>query len=244
MTPVGLVVALPGEQRTLTNARIPTGRYFRVNENTLIVLSGIGPDRAAAGAAILIEQGCKALLGWGCAAALDPGLRPGDLIVPEKVISAAGEAFEPDRQWRRNILDRLTRVRTIHAGAITESRRLVETASGKRALRDQTGACALDMESAAIAKVAAKHLIPFVTIRAIADPSGMDLPKPVALAVDREGNLKLPLLLTMIARYPGSIPGLIQLGFDFRAAQRSLRLSARGLEYDFYPDTAGADTGS
>lgn len=240
MNSVGLIVALPGEQRTLTNARIHSGRFSELNGNTLICLSGVGPDRAADGATRLIRQGCNALVSWGCSAAIWTELKAGDLIIPERVLSANGEVFDTDRGWRGGLLGRLAGRQTIHTGAITESRTIVATAADKRIVRSRTGAIALDMESAAIARLAARHNLPFVTIRAIADPASMDLPKPVVLALKQNGDLRLPLLLALIARYPSSIPGLIRLGIYFRAAQRSLRLSARELEYDFYPDTAGA----
>ncbi|MCI0655341.1 MAG: phosphorylase [Methylococcaceae bacterium] len=242
MTSVGLVVALPGEKRTLTKARILPGRFSRLNDKTLILLSGIGPDKAAAGAEILIGQGCNALLSWGCAAALEPELKPGDLIIPEKILCANAEAFNTGHEWRGKLLDRLADHQTIHTGPITESRTLVGTAADKLALRNQTGAIALDMESAAIARLAARQNLPFVTIRAIADPASMDLPKPVATAVNQNGDLKFSLLLALIARNPGSIPGLVQLAICFRAAQRRLRLTAFRLEYDFYPNTADAQT--
>ncbi|MGH8548104.1 MAG: phosphorylase [Methylococcales bacterium] len=239
MNSVGLVVALPGEQRTLTSVRLKTGAWSRLNASTLICLAGVGPDRAAAAAAGLVGQGCKALVSWGCAAAISTELKAGDLIIPEQVLSASGEAFDTDREWRGRLLDRLPDRQAIHTGTITESRTLVAAAAEKRAIRNRTGAIALDMESVAIARIAAEKSLPFVTIRAIADPASMDLPKPVFLALKQNGDLNLPLLLALIARYPSSIPGLIQLGICFRAAQRRLRLIARGLEYDFIRDIAG-----
>ncbi|MCI0732510.1 MAG: phosphorylase [Methylococcaceae bacterium] len=201
-------------------------------------MSGVGPDRAVAGAAGLIRQGCNALVSWGCSAAIWTELNAGDLVIPERVLSANGEVFAADRAWRGALLARLAGRRTIHAGSITESPTIVATAADKRIVRSRTGAIALDMESAAIARLAARHDLPFVTIRAIADPASMDLPKPVVLALKQNGDLKIALLLALIARYPNSIPGLIQLAISFQAAQRSLRQIARSLEYDFYPDSA------
>jgi adenosylhomocysteine nucleosidase len=238
VTPVGLVVALPGELRTLTKERIKTGRWLRLNENTLTCLSGVGPGKAAAAASGLIEQGCNALVSWGCAAAISAELKAGDLIVPERVLSATGEAFETDCEWRSDVLERLADRKGVHAGAITEARTLVATAADKRSLRNQTGAVALDMESAAIARIAARQNIPFMTIRAVADPACMDLPKPVAIALNPDGDVRLALLLALTACNPGSIPGLVRLGLCFRAAQHRLRLSARQLENDFYRDPA------
>lgn len=233
MTTIGLLVALPGEKRTLTNARIKPGRFVHLNKNTLVCFSGIGPENATAGAVNLIKQGCNVLISWGCAAAIQPDLQSGDLVIPENLLSATGESWDIDNQWRRTLIHRLSGNQIIHSGSITESLRLVETAAEKRALRNSTGATALDMESAAIARCAARHKIPAVAIRAIADSASMDLPKPVAIAMDKNGNVRLLPLLVAIARFPVSLPGLIQLGFSFRAAQRRLQHTARKLEYNF-----------
>jgi adenosylhomocysteine nucleosidase len=240
VTSVGLIVALPGEKQTLTNARIKTGRFSRLNEHTLLCVSGIGPEKAAAGADKLIRAGCNALVSWGCAAAIGPQLKPGDLVVPGHVVSADGTVFAADPSWRKRLLDRLAGYLTIHTGSIAESATIVAAAADKRALRNQTGAIALDMESAGIAKMAARYHLPFVIIRAIADPASMDLPKPVTIAVDQNGDVRLPLLLALLIRYPNSIPDLIRLGICFRAAQRGLQRTARRLEYDFYPETGRA----
>ena len=238
MTRVGLIVALPGEKRTLTNARIPSGRFLHLNDNTLICVSGVGPEKAAAAAALLVNAGCGALLSWGCAAAIAADLNPGDLIVPEVICGANGSVYHADLIWRNNLLDRLSDYQNVHAGAIAESLILVETAADKRALRDQTGALALDMESAAIAKQATRYNLPFVTIRAIADPAIMSLPRPVAVSIDQNGDVNLARLLFSIAREPGAIPGMIRLGFYFRKAQRRLQVTAHKLKYNFSTDTA------
>lgn len=233
MTTVGLLVALPGEKKTLTNARIKPGRFSRLNTNTLVCLSGVGPENAAAGAALLMQQGCKLLISWGCAAAIHPDLKPGDLVIPEKLVSASGETLNIDNQWRRLLLQRIGDEQSIHTGAVAESLTLVESAAEKRNVRCSTGAAALDMESAAIARSANKNKVPAIAIRAIADPASMNLPKPVANAIDIKGNVQLYRLLANIVRHPTSIPELIRLGFSFRAAQNRLQNTARGLDWSF-----------
>lgn len=237
MSLVGLIVALPAEKSTLTKARIRSGHFSRLNDKTLLSLSGIGPDKARRAAEILVEQGSNALLSWGCAAALDPRLQAGDLVIPEKVSCAQGESLRTDSGWRTKVLDGLADHASIHEGAIMESRTLVANAADKKTLHERIGAIALDMESAAIARVAVRHRLPFLAVRAIADRADMDLPKPVANAMDRNGDLNMPLLLALIFAYPNSLPALLRLGRCFRAARRSLRSVALRLEYDFRPET-------
>ncbi|MGR9107427.1 MAG: phosphorylase family protein [Gammaproteobacteria bacterium] len=238
MISVGLIVALPAEQHSLTRARIRSGRFSRLNENTLLCLSGIGPENAAAGAARLVEQGCEALLSWGCAGAIATELRPGDLIIPERVLGVTGETFATHCEWRTRLTARLGDHFRIHDGALRESQSIVASAADKRSLHEQSGALAVDMESAAIARLAFRKNLPFVTIRAIVDPADMDLPEAVSASVNPDGELRLPVLLAKIARQPASIFGLIRLGHYFRAARRSLQQCALHLEYNFSPDTS------
>lgn len=235
ITKVGLLVALPDERKTLTNARIKSGRFSHLNENTMICLSGVGPENASAAAISLIEQGCDALVSWGCAAALRPELRPGDLLVPEQLLSASGDSMNTDTVWRTRILERLENGPEIYPGSITESSSLVASTYEKKRLAARTTAAALDMESAAIVRTAIRHKVPAIVIRAIADTADMDLPKPVSLSLDNKGNIRLPLLIAGLIWKPSSIPGIARLARAFRCATRTLEYTARELHYDFSP---------
>ena len=234
MTSVALLVALPGEARSLTNARIESGRFLQLNEKTWLCQTGVGPQNASRAAEGLLQHNCGALISWGCAAAIAPDLKPGDLILPEFVIDASGTRFPVDPAWHQRLVQHLRSDFDLSTGPITESLNLVQSAREKQALHARTRATALDMESAALARFAAHRQLPFVTIRAIADPHKMDLPKPVAAAVDGQGEIRLSRLLIELARHPGSLPELIRLGVYFRSAQRELSRCARALQFDFF----------
>ena len=88
---LGIVVSLPRELKSLTRQAIPVGAWRAITDNTLVALSGIGAERAYTAGAVLVSQGATALLSWGCAAALDDRVRPGCLILPERIIGANGE---------------------------------------------------------------------------------------------------------------------------------------------------------
>lgn len=235
MSQIGLVIALPGELRTLGGARMRPGQILQLNSKTLVALSGIGLSQATRAAQLLIQKGSNALLSWGCAAALDAKLRPGDLVIPEQVLCADGSSFDTDRNWRCELIERLSSQPGIYRGAITESPTLVEQVAAKKALHERSRAIALDMESAATARVAASHRIPFVAIRAIADPADMALPAPVALSMDSEGTVNVLKLLGFVLRFPASIGAMVALSRSFRAAQERLRSTAAILEHDFRP---------
>jgi adenosylhomocysteine nucleosidase len=235
ITKVGLLVALPDERRTLTNARIKSGRFSHLNENTMVCLSGVGPENASAAAISLIEQGCDALVSWGCAAALRPEFRPGDLLIPKQLLSVSGDSLNTDTVWRTSIVERLENGPKIHPDSITESSSLVTSAYEKKRLAARTKAAALDMESTAIVGTAIRHKVPAIVIRAIADTADMDLPKPVSLSLDDKGNVRLPLLIAGLIWNPSSIPGIARLARAFRRATKTLEYTARELHYDFSP---------
>jgi adenosylhomocysteine nucleosidase len=85
------------------------------------------------------------------------------------------------------------------------------------------------MESGAIAKVAVEANLPCLVLRAIADPVSMSLPHAVVFALDEQGRVHIGKLLRYLLTHPWEIPGLIQLGWHFRAAQKTLKIIAKQL---------------
>jgi hypothetical protein len=99
---------------------------------------------------------------------------------------------------------------------------LGSTAAKALAFR-QTGAVAVDMESFAIAEVAAAERVPFLAVRAIVDTAQDAVPE-VALSATRPGQAGLDSarVLAALARTPGQLPALIRLGRRYRTASRAL----------------------
>ena len=75
VTKVGILVAMAVECRSLTLKKIPERGYLELDGGCLIGLSGAGPEAASRCSYMLAEAGVKALISWGCAAALDPRLK-------------------------------------------------------------------------------------------------------------------------------------------------------------------------
>ncbi len=84
----GIVVALPEELTTLTSKKIDKGRCVFIADKLLVAYSGAGPVNAQAAAELLASKGATRLISWGCAAALSETLKPGDLILADKLIDA------------------------------------------------------------------------------------------------------------------------------------------------------------
>jgi adenosylhomocysteine nucleosidase len=236
---LGIVSAMPGELSTLTRERLPMGGCRLLREGAWVALAGIGPRRAMLAGADLLSRGTTALISWGTAAALDPALPAGALVVPRRVIGADGMVYLVDTGWHRRLIDRLAERHDVHDGALAESRELLRGPEEKRRLFRETSAEAADMESAALARLAWERGIPFCVVRAIVDPADFELPRCIPNAVGRRGQVLLARLLARAVLHPGDWRRLSQLGRHFHAAREKLTrvISTVGLE------TLGPDPG-
>ncbi len=222
----GIIAALPEEISTLTSTKPKKGCCHVIAEHILIIQSGAGPKNAKQAAEELLDQGAERLISWGCAAALAPDLRPGDLTLPELLISDDLESIDIRSPWLAEMQVLLNPLNPVAHISLASSKTLVATSKDKQELHRKTGAAALDMESVAIAKVAKARRIDFLAIRSIADPADMSLPKAVAHGLDPDGEVNIAKLLNYLIKHPLELPSLIQLGRHFHASQKTLKQAA------------------
>ncbi len=225
----GIVVALPEELSTLTSKKIDKGYCVFIADEIVLAYSGAGANNARNASELLIAQGATRLISWGCAAALSETLKPGDMVLADSLLDAEGAQIGIDPDWHDYSKNLLSASLQIHTGSLVESIRIVATSQDKKHLHAQTAAVALDMETIAIAKAALQHKLPFLAIRAIADPVEMDLPKAINHSLNSEGDIMLGKLLLFIALHPAELPGLIKLGLHFNKAKNTLKLVAKQL---------------
>ncbi len=222
----GIVVALPEELATLTSKKISKGHCVFIADKILVAFSGTGPINARLAAELLVAKGVGRLTSWGCAAALSASLKPGDLVLADKLIDSGNIEMAVNPDWHGDTKNKLAKFMVIHSGALAESISIVSSSTDKKQLHSITGAVALDMESIAIAKVARQHVLPFIAIRAIVDPVMMNLPLAINYSLNNSGDIMLGKLLLYLLLHPAELPGLIQLGLHFYAAKKSLKLAA------------------
>ena len=227
----GIVVALPEELSTLTSKKIDKGCCAFIADAIVLAYSGAGAKNARSASELLIAQGATRLISWGCAAALSETLKPGDLVLADALIDAEGAQIGIDSGWHGCAKNLLSTSLQIHTGSLVESNSIVAASRDKKHLHAQTGAVALDMETIAVAKVARQHNLPFLAIRAIADPVNMNLPKAINHSLNNEGDIMLGKLLLFIALHPSELPGLIKLGLHFNNAKNTLKLVAEQLDH-------------
>ncbi len=185
-----------------------------------VLCSGGRPDIAARQALELVNSGVTTLMSFGIAGALSPNLKPGSRIVATEILT--------DFETYPAVAGSASIVKG-HSGAIYGSWTIVASPAEKAEIFARTGALAVDMESAAIAKVAMEHNIPFVALRTIADPSNDGLPPAALIPLSKSGRPRLAAVLWSVIKHPGQIAALIKTAGQTRAALKSLRRATRRL---------------
>ncbi|MBF0477717.1 MAG: purine phosphorylase [Deltaproteobacteria bacterium] len=227
MSILGIVVALESEAGCLPWWRRSPGNDFGLPEGVRLKLSGIGADLAGSAALALVSDGAGALLSLGTAAGLHPELAPGRVILPQTILTTTGSTFSADPGWRDRVQARLQGQMQVHPGPLVQSPHVLTGPADKSALYRTSGAAAADMESAAVAAVAAEYHLPFLAIRVITDPVEVAVPVSALAAVDQFGRVQPWALIRSLAKHPQDILSLIRLGRHFHAAQATLKDIAR-----------------
>jgi adenosylhomocysteine nucleosidase len=199
---IGFVVGLSAEARLL--------RRFGVG----IGIGGGFPAGATRAAEKQVADGAVALVSFGLAGGLNPALAPGAVLVPESVIDD-GEVYRCDSAL-------IAWLGGASGKSIMSAKLVAETQADKAALFKETRAEAIDLESGAVARVAAGAKIPFAVLRAIADPASRNLPPAALIALNGAGEIGFLSVLASVFKEPSQIPALITLGQDAAKARRAL----------------------
>ena len=101
---------------------------------------------------------------------------------------------------------------------------IATTIAEKKTLRDETGADAVEMESAAIQMVCRERNIPCATVRVISDTANEDLPLDFNALTKADKSLDFRKLFLAIAKSPGKIGALIKLQKKTSFAAKQLAL--------------------
>lgn len=220
--PVGIVAALREERRLVARAE----RLWQGGRPE-IVLSGMGPSRSAAAAEALADRHVAGLVSFGYAGGIAAKLKPGILLIPETVDTVEGSRYRADHGWMQSLESVLHRGVPIVRGALLSVDRILATDADKRQAHLATGALAADMESAAVARVAARRGLPFVALRVVVDAIGHAVPGSVIDALDAEGRIAMSRLAFALVRRPGDVRAVVGLARAARAADRTLSAVCR-----------------
>lgn len=207
---IGFVTGLTAEARLLRQ----TGFAVAVGGGT--------PEGALRAAEELVAGGARALVSFGLAGGLRPGLLPGTVLVPSAVFEST-QTYTCDT-WLMEMLGGSTG-RPILAGL-----RIAATPGDKAMLYRRGRADAVDLESGGVARAARARGVPFAVLRAVADPAERTLPPAALQGLKADGRIDLPRVLFSVLSHPGQIPRLLEVGRDAARARRALQARVRRLK--------------
>lgn len=211
------------EGRILAGRRLAPEARIELPPRSLLRLSGMGRQRAARAAQALLAGGAESLVSWGVAGGLDPALANGTLLLPDRIMdSSLQDGLAVDTPWRARLLACLESVITVSTAPLISAETPAKNARDKARLF-ATGCAAVDMESHAVAQCAAQAGVPFVAVRAVADPAHAALPRAATAAMDEAGHMRPFALIGAIAASGGrDIKALGGLARATRCAEHTL----------------------
>jgi hypothetical protein len=149
------------------------------------------------------------VIGTGVVGALSSGLKPGDLVLADRVMTldAGGKVMEAATRLSDTHVVAIGRSLAMagvaySSGAILTSDRVLNVAE-KRSAKGDTGAIAVDMETAAIAAEANQRGLPFVALRAVLDE--VDEEVVGGEIADEDGNVRPLAATSFLLRNPATM---------------------------------------
>ena len=153
------------------------------------------------------------------AGGLDPALGPGTVVLAGSVLAPGGETYGCDEAWRAALGARIPAPSVTLLGRDAP----VCEAADKARLFAETGAAIVDMESHAVAAVAAESGVSFLALRAVADAAHRAVPRSALGGVGPDGGTRPGRVFAALIRAPWEIPTLVALAIDSRRALAALR---------------------
>jgi len=245
---IGLVVALNAEATALLgrgrwhHAEGHLFRHSRLTTHThlFVARSGIGRKNALLASQWLINEGVGALGVSGISGGLNPDLKSGDLILADSVIQDNGGTCKQTWKGSPQFVDNahaalIAKGIPAYRGLIVTVQNPVLSARSKQALFSKTNALAVDMESAAVARVAHDKGVPFFAVRAVCDPATRSIPDDLFDCINQKGQVRIFYLLRMLFLNPAIISELFRTKGELGAALTGLRRAWNRAVRDILP---------
>lgn len=212
--PVAVVAAMAEELAGIKNRstgprrRLGVGRAHTVTfggRQVVLSVIGEGPQNAAqATEALLGTVSLSGVIVVGVAGGLTSDLQSGALLVGREVLADGATAPPPDPRW----LARIPSDPAAFRGTIVSRSDMLCTRESKESARSRLrldGAAAVDLETAAVAEVAASRGVSYIAVRAISDTAGESLPLDFNRFRDDSGRIDR----FKVARHSLLRPGLV-----------------------------------
>jgi adenosylhomocysteine nucleosidase len=171
--------------------------------------------------------GTDLIVSTGCCGGLVDQAPAGTLVIPQRVLYKEEEAPPPDITWqdRAHGIAEKQGLRLAIGPLITVDKAL-QSPHAKRDCHRRTGALAVDMETAAIARAAAEMDVPYVSIRVVLD--GVEDILPEINPTNSKGQLR-PSGLVQMARRPRNLLIFGSLILRLRSVSANLVRCIEGL---------------
>jgi adenosylhomocysteine nucleosidase len=227
---LGIITALLREARCFVKK--PHRDHLNIiSQNISLLISGIGQQRAEIAANNMLEFGVDSLLVAGTCGGLSPALNPGDIIMPAEIITDTQLTMQVSPAWHHRARDLLTDLSVpIHTQNMLSTGRVISQSVDKARTYNDTNAIAVDMESAAIIKVALAWQVPVLVIKTVIDPADFTIPDFVLKNSNAYGDVNICSLIKSCIVNPVRLGPLLRLAGDYSKSNQSLKLISTQLD--------------
>lgn len=236
---IAVIVAMPEEFRAVARCLEPGAttqlcgitalKSQAAGHDVILLESGMGFDNAARAAEMVVrEVRPDLLISTGFCGGIVPELQTGDIVAAREIVIAGESGFEEipvelSGIGRTAVARQAAEKKRIVGGAFVSTRVITSKAHLARLLSGRYRNPVVEMESGAIAIVAAENSIPLLAIRAVSDPADEELGFSLDEFCDPSlRRIRPHKVLLTILRKPRIVPQLIRLS-------RSSRTAAEGL---------------
>jgi hopanoid-associated phosphorylase len=188
-----------------------------------VICSSSDPQQLRALLTVFDPSTIRGVISFGVAGGLDPSLKSGDVVVATEVTAGDARWFAGLSLAEDQIAALAMGGRRIVRGGLAGVEEVVVAQACKAALRSETGAAAVDMESHIAAAYAAEAGLPFAALRVISDPASRALPALARAAIKPNGDVDLRKIFHGLVQNPTTLRALVSTGIDFNRALKSLR---------------------
>jgi adenosylhomocysteine nucleosidase len=234
---ITIITAMPEEFRAVeaclgagTNLRqgaLRAKKFQFGTHDVLLVESGMGFDNAARAAGAIISEAVPDLLiSAGFCGGIAAELRVGDVVVAKRMVVVSENGIEDlpveTPAAGLNFVVRQTAGEARVFGGTFAGTAVITSKAKLSGLLAGYPCPVVEMESTAIALIAAENRIPLIAIRSVSDPAHEELGFSLDEFCDSSLRIRPRRVLMTILRKPRIIPQLVRLAGNSRVAARSL----------------------
>ncbi|MEI8063592.1 MAG: hypothetical protein WCH84_05970 [Verrucomicrobiota bacterium] len=222
------ILRLANAQHIIRQSHLDFYEGTLAGEPVALLALGVGKECARIAAEMTIK--CyrpDLIISAGFGGALQNHIKSGDMIVGLEVLDLTSDDGK-DVNWR--VIPSVDRSPTfagnidnfhLYSGKILTADDLIVKASRKTRIGSATGALTVDMESSAVAAVAAAHGTKFLAVRCVTDDSHANLPSEFNDFFVL-GQLQASRIFSAILRRPKLVLDLARMGYSARRAGNTL----------------------